>query len=105
MDFLMSVILQSIMRQPFLIVITAFLLNTIVSPLQTIEQADYKVHNKSHNFLNISQVGGTKLANLALGTVNLAKMMPAMQAWMMTPTMDWRHITTIATSHCSVVAL
>ena len=42
---------------------------------------------------------------LALGTVNLAKMMPAMQAWMMTPTIDWRHMTIIATSHCSVVAL
>ena len=34
MDFLMSVILQRIIRQPFLIVITAFLLNTIVSPLK-----------------------------------------------------------------------
>ena len=42
---------------------------------------------------------------LALGTVNLAKMMPAMQAWMMTPTIDWRHMMIIATSHCSVVAL
>ena len=42
---------------------------------------------------------------LALGTVNLAKMIPAMQAWMMTPTIDWRHMTMIATSHCSVVAL
>ena len=31
--------------------------------------------------------------------------MPAMQAWMMTPTIDWRHMTIIATSHCSVVAL
>ena len=29
----MSVILQRIIRQPFRIVITAFLLNTIVSPL------------------------------------------------------------------------
>jgi hypothetical protein len=46
-----------------------------------------------------------QLSDLALGTVNFAKMIPAMQAWMITPAIDWRHITTIATSHCSVVAL
>ncbi len=42
---------------------------------------------------------------LARGTVNLAKMMPAMHAWMMTPAMDCRHMTNTANGHCSVVAL
>ena len=41
----------------------------------------------------------------ARGTVNLAKMMPAMQAWMMTPKMLWDDITITANGHCSVVAL
>ena len=39
------------------------------------------------------------------GTVNLAKMMPAMQAWMITPMILWVDITMIATGHSSVVAL
>ena len=39
------------------------------------------------------------------GTVNLAKIMPAIQAWIITPRIDWVDITMIASGHSSVVAL
>ena len=42
---------------------------------------------------------------LFLGTVNFAKMMPAMQAWIITPKMLCRDITMMANGHCSVVDL
>ncbi len=45
------------------------------------------------------------LSPLLVGTVNLAKTMPARQACMMTPKMLWVHMTTMAKGHSSVVAL
>ena len=90
----MSVILQSTQRAPLRIVMTAFLLNRIVSFLHKTDWRCFTAHRNDCFF-----------SHLVLGTVNLAKTIPAMQAWMMTPAMDWIHITRIANSHCSVVAL
>ena len=39
---------------------------------------------------------------LLVGLVNLAKTIPAMQAWMTTPTMLWADIATTASPQCSV---
>ena len=76
----------------------------------TISLRDHSVSGKSQ--LRTAQVIITRLVSYLenttvfrrfLGRASLAKTMPAMQAWMMTPTTLWMHCMMIASGHSSVV--